>query len=351
MATPIQWVDLSSIGYSKYAISSTGLIGTKATGYCTPGAKQNTGYYTTRLPNDNGKVEGVSIHILMALAFRGPRPTEEHTVDHIDMDPSNNHESNIRWATKSEQCYNRNMPGLSVYTKPITQVGLDGVEIQTWLKMKHICKEFDIDSRHIRDSIKTGSITRGYQWKYARESMPGEEWRFIEGDDFAYKVSVSNMGRVFRNGSIGFGNTGTSSRKRIGVQLSDGTNSLQHVHRLVMWAFVGPDERQVNHIDGNPKNNKLSNLEYMTPKENSQHAVDTGLRVQKTKNHRQNIAVVRMDMDGNDVQTYESVSAASRHLGIATGRISAICKGRRNYENGHKFRYLNPGGGYGHLHK
>lgn len=52
------------------------------------------------------------------------------------------------------------------------------------------------------------------------------------------------------------------------------------VHQLVLLAFVGskPTEKHiVNHKDGNPKNNHVSNLEWVTYSENSQHAVDTGL--------------------------------------------------------------------------
>ena len=52
------------------------------------------------------------------------------------------------------------------------------------------------------------------------------------------------------------------------------------VHSLITLVFLG--ERQkgyvVNHKDGNKKNNKLSNLEYVTSAENNIHALKTGLR-------------------------------------------------------------------------
>lgn len=45
-----------------------------------------------------------------------------------------------------------------------------------------------------------------------------------------------------------------------------------YVHRLVCEAFFGPSELPVNHIDGNPLNNALYNLEYVTSKANHIHA-------------------------------------------------------------------------------
>lgn len=47
------------------------------------------------------------------------------------------------------------------------------------------------------------------------------------------------------------------------------------MHHLVMEAFVGgrPAGMVVNHMDGDKQNNSLANLEYITPTENSNHAI------------------------------------------------------------------------------
>src|SRR5699024_2537407 len=51
------------------------------------------------------------------------------------------------------------------------------------------------------------------------------------------------------------------------------------VHVLVASAFLEKTEvkKQVNHINGDKLNNNLSNLEFVSPKENMAHAKETGL--------------------------------------------------------------------------
>ena len=53
----------------------------------------------------------------------------------------------------------------------------------------------------------------------------------------------------------------------------------RYIHELVMITFIGkrPQNYQIDHIDGNKKNNNLGNLEYVTPKENSIRAIKLGL--------------------------------------------------------------------------
>lgn len=58
------------------------------------------------------------------------------------------------------------------------------------------------------------------------------------------------------------------------------------VHRLVARAFLGePNGLSVNHKDGNPANNHISNLEYVTSKQNSQHALNVLGRLRKGEQH------------------------------------------------------------------
>jgi hypothetical protein len=61
----------------------------------------------------------------------------------------------------------------------------------------------------------------------------------------------------------------------------NGSGKKYLVHRLLAQAFIpNPDGKpQVNHIDGDKKNNDLSNLEWVTQSENQLHAYRIGLQV------------------------------------------------------------------------
>jgi len=67
-----------------------------------------------------------------------------------------------------------------------------------------------------------------------------------------------------------------------------------YVHRLVASAFV-PNEGQknyVNHIDGNPINNKVKNLEWVNHSENVSHAYQTNLNTNKRGSHSFAVGVI-----------------------------------------------------------
>lgn len=67
----------------------------------------------------------------------------------------------------------------------------------------------------------------------------------------------------------------------------NGKSNTKRVHRLVAITFLGESNLQVDHIDGNKLNNRLDNLEYVTPKENTQRAWKNGLA--KSTEHQRKV--------------------------------------------------------------
>lgn len=119
-----------------------------------------------------------------------------------------------------------------------------------------------------------------------------EEWRDIKGYEGLYQIS--NFGNCR---SLGRANIYKDNR----VHVLNGKNLKSYIrgkyscvmlyknklgknfylHVLVIENFIGnkPFGKQVNHIDGNKNNNRIDNLEYITPSENMFHSSKLGLAV------------------------------------------------------------------------
>lgn len=116
-----------------------------------------------------------------------------------------------------------------------------------------------------------------------RADMNREEWRPIES--YADVYEVSNLGEVRRVGKGRGAVPGLLLKPWVGsdgylmvILRNDGDDSKRPVHQLVAHAFLGPRPRlhHVNHIDGVKTHNWASNLEYLSPLQNYQHAAAIG---------------------------------------------------------------------------
>lgn len=112
------------------------------------------------------------------------------------------------------------------------------------------------------------------------------------------------------------------------------------IHNLVANSFLEkPDNSAkyfINHKDGNKLNNKLYNLEFVTPSENVKHAIDNNLK----KIYK--LPVLQYDINNNFIAEYESIKQASIITKTSDTKISQVCKGNKESVNNFIWKYKYP---------
>lgn len=161
-------------------------------------------------------------------------------------------------------------------------------------------------------------------------------------DEIKYPYTVSDNGLVksLKSGEEIKQEFDPTKDQYVEVKLSyHGQSRHFWVHRLVATAFCpNPDPEvcvQVNHIDGIKTHNYASNLEWVTPQENIQHAIRTGLfdikKMQKP--------VIQYDLSGYRIQTYESITEASSATKVNAYAISKCAHGKTQSGGGYQWRF------------
>lgn len=162
------------------------------------------------------------------------------------------------------------------------------------------------------------------------DTMPGEAWAPTDVEGYL----VSSFGRVWSTKTSRMRAPGATGRRRdyLFVPLVDaGVRVNRYVHRLVLEAFVGPCPagHQCAHLDGDPSNNRVANLAWVTPAENNQHKVGHGTQ-------RRGARVVGSKLTEADVvearaarRRGDRVATIAERFGLDRGAMGLVLRGRR----------------------
>jgi hypothetical protein len=159
------------------------------------------------------------------------------------------------------------------------------------------------------------------------ELFLGEELRGVIGYEELY--AVTSFGRVWsypKKGRKGeWSDLNNSKTRYIRVGLTrDNKRKWFGLHTLVAKAFIANPwkKKQVNHKDGKRYNCRVNNLEWMTARENIQHATDTGLNPYLKLSYSQKMEICR----------YRSGGTSVKNLSIMYGiNVNNIYKNLRSY--------------------
>lgn len=121
---------------------------------------------------------------------------------------------------------------------------------------------------------------------------------------------------------------------RCSVQKLDGSWTSQPVHRLVAMAFIENTENKssVNHIDGNRSNNKVSNLEWVTPKENVLHSFKYGVRKACKEVPKKTLLTDFQISQIDKLRTIYTVNQIAKLYNIEYQSLKNIIHKRKQYE-------------------
>ena len=189
-----------------------------------------------------------------------------------------------------------------------------------------------------------------------------EIWKTVISDCEPYEgYKVSNLGRMM---SLNYRNTGkselmtpvedTNGYFKVGLS-KNGEYKMCYVHRLVAEAFLDNPEGkpQVNHKIEGEKGKKINmvifntdgsidkertTIEWVTPKENSNHGTRNERIFEKTTNGKCSKKVLQFSKSGEFIREWPSIHECGRN-GFDSSSVCKCCNGKLPHYKGYIWKY------------
>ena len=154
-----------------------------------------------------------------------------------------------------------------------------------------------------------------------------EIWKDVVGYEGLYEISSIGNVRNRKTKKVLKPNN-TDGYNQVGLY-KNGKKKYYMIHRLVGFAFIpNPDGKPlVNHKDSNRKNNVLTNLEWVTHQENSDHANEKG-RTKYRYLSQQEVDEIRR-LQKEERKLYRQLA---KMFGVSETTIFHICERKHRYE-------------------
>jgi hypothetical protein len=233
----------------------------------------------------------------------------------------------------------------------------EGVQMRKSARCKKV-EQYTKDDKYIRtfDSVQeaaehvgafvtnisyacSGKIksSKGFHWKYAKEKKEkkiDETEGWVELPDYPHD-KISSDGKIYSKKIKKIKKQSKGKYKYVPMTDKDGNKKSVAVHRLVALAYLpNPNNYPIiNHIDGNPGNNAVENLEWCSHSQNASHAHSTGLNKSRK-------AVIQKNKKGKVLAIFDSMEEASKATGALPTSISRACAGDYKTAGGYKWEYL-----------
>lgn len=268
--------------YEIYSVSNLGKIKNNKTGRSMKINICRKGYcYINFCVNYKRKF--FNVHRLVAEAFLKNDNETKTFVNHKNGVKTDNNINNLEFVTPGENVKHAiDNKLLIIAKKRVAQYDKDLKLIKIYESITEASKELNVDRDIILrlcDERKTkNKLAENYIFRYLdikNNQYNGEKLFKIKGFD---NYSITKDAKILNNSRKKFLKTGINSGY-VSISLVKGEKrKFQYVHRLIAQTFIpNPDPKNktfINHKNKNRQDNRIENLEWVTPSENSIHSVN-----------------------------------------------------------------------------